>query len=220
MNIETLTLQTHKREELKDFYLNKLSLTLVDENSKGFSVQAGSTLLTFNEVNDGREPFYHFAFNIPENRMNEAKKWIKHRVKLNTHNEDDEVFFKSWNAHAIYFEDPAGNILEFIVRHNLHNKTEHHFSSRDIINVSEIGIVVKEVIPFARELNEIGVQNWKEDSTELTPVGDEHGLFIICREQRQWFFSTKKAQFFPVELRIEELGEITIEEKDGNVVIK
>ncbi|WP_017186191.1 hypothetical protein [Alkalibacillus haloalkaliphilus] len=62
---------------------------------------------------------------------------------------------------------------------------EHDFSSRDLINISEIGIVVDEVIPFVRKLNELGIPNWRDDREGLTPVGDENGLSITVKEGRR-----------------------------------
>ncbi|ETI68740.1 VOC family protein [Neobacillus vireti] len=220
MNITELILLTNKINEMRDFYKNILELQILRDDSNIFTVQLGSTAVTFRETQSDSNPFYHFAINIPENKMEDAKSWIKSKVALNTEEDSDEVFFKSWNAHAIYFEDPSENIIEFIARHNLRNGVEHNFSSDDLVNISEVGLVVDEVIPFVRKLNEIGIPNWRDDSEGLTPVGDENGLFITVKNGRRWFFSNKDAKFYPFEVSIEGIGKVSFHNKKGEVLIK
>ncbi|WP_197259213.1 hypothetical protein [Paenibacillus dendritiformis] len=126
---------------------------------------------------------------------------------------EDEVFFTSWNAHSVYFEDPSGNIVELIARHNLSNAISHPFGSADIHGVSEVGVVANEVIPFVRALNEVGLPNWRPDNEGLTPVGDEHGLFIVVKIGREWFFSNRKrARSYPVKVLVRGIGWITFGE--------
>ncbi|KHF38211.1 VOC family protein [Halalkalibacter okhensis] len=220
MKFTEMILLTNKLDEMREFYENTLELQVIRENDYEFTVQVGSTAITFQESEGDSEPFYHFAINIPQNKMKEAKAWIQSKVPLNIEGELDEVFFKSWNAHAIYFEDPSGNILEFIARHNLKNGIDHYFSSDDFLNISEIGIVVDEVIPFVRILNQMGIPNWREDSEGLTPVGDENGLFITVKRGRRWYFSNKDANFFPLVVSIEGMGTFSMKEQDGKVEIK
>jgi hypothetical protein len=40
------------------------------------------------------------------------------------------------------FLRPAGNIVEFIARHNLVSDSDGDFKSADILNISEIGLAV------------------------------------------------------------------------------
>jgi catechol 2,3-dioxygenase-like lactoylglutathione lyase family enzyme len=219
MNLKEIALLTNKLSEMKEFYKDILDLQIIKENTSNFTVKVGLTNLTFKQSELKSDPFYHFAINIPENKMEEAKSWIKSKVALNIEEEDDEVFFKSWNAHAIYFEDPSGNILELIARHNLKNGVEHNFSSKDLLNISEIGIAVEDVIPFVRKLNEIGIPNWRDDSEGLTPVGDENGLFITVKSGRRWFFSNKDAKFFPFQVFIDGIGAFSFKKKNNQVLI-
>lgn len=219
MKIKELTLLTNKLKEMKDFYKHIVELKIIRESSNSFTVRIGSTDLVFKETESETDPFYHFAMNIPENKLDEAKSWLQKKIILNTEEEEDEAFFKSWNAHAIYFEDPSGNILEFIARHNLKNRIEHHFSAKDILTISEIGIVVDEVIPFVRRLNHIGIPNWKEDSEGLTPVGGEEGLFIIVKSGRRWFFSNQNAKFCPFQVCIDGFGTLCFSQKNDQVFL-
>ncbi|ETT49779.1 hypothetical protein C162_12873 [Paenibacillus sp. FSL R7-269] len=74
--IREVEMQTHSLKEMKDFYENTLGLAVVQKLSASFSVQAGASTLTFTESDPGRQPKYHFAFNIPENQIDEALLWI------------------------------------------------------------------------------------------------------------------------------------------------
>ncbi|WP_166239060.1 VOC family protein [Paenibacillus turpanensis] len=218
MRFTKLTLRTSAMEQMIDFYRSVLELPVREEDDSGFSVQIGSTLVHFQRVAGNGNPFYHFAINIPENRWSEAKQWAKARVSLNKEQDDDEVFFVDWNAHAFYFEDPAGNIVELIARHNLDNAVHHPFSSGDLLEVSEIGIVAEEVIPLVRRLNELGIPNWRGDSDGLTPVGVENGLLIVVKQGRRWFFADQAAEFYPVEAEVEGLGRLSFEAR-GSITL-
>lgn len=211
MIFEQVTFLTDKLQQLKQFYTDTLELELIEEASQEFTISIGWTNVTFRTASEGEAPYYHFAINIPENQFAEARAWAKSRVDLTQEQGEDEVFFTSWNAHSVYFDDPAGNIVELIARHNLNNGIDHSFTSKDFLCISEIGVVREEVIPYVRELNEMGLPNWKEDSEGLTPVGDEHGLLIVVKLDRPWFFSNQRAaRPFPLEIAIRGIGTLKL----------
>jgi len=198
-------LKTAELENLKRFYEEKLGIRVVDSGEKFFTLQIGESRLTFEELVEGR-PFYHYAFNIPENRFQEAKEWLEDKVMLNQEEGKDEVDFVSWNAHSLYFEDPTGNIVEFIARHNLNNGSDQPFSASSLLCVSEIGIVEEDVLPLVDELIDQGFAKYQEGSEEFVPVGDEHGLLIVVKVNRRWFFGKQDAKIFPVTLHVEGHG--------------
>ncbi|MBM7602721.1 catechol-2,3-dioxygenase [Metabacillus crassostreae] len=100
MEIKSMTLQTTKLTEMKDFYINKLGFNLTEESDNSFRLAVGSSELEFtsNRVITSN-PYYHFAFNIPSNKFIEAKKWIKERVSLNLEEGQDEIHFTKLQAH-------------------------------------------------------------------------------------------------------------------------
>ena len=122
--IISLVLQTSKLADQRRFYTGRLGLPVIAETADSVTLGAGATRLTFTAVATG-DPFYHFAFNIPENTLGTAKESLAHRDPpiplIKKPDGGDEYHFESWNAHAVYFLDPAGNIVEFIARHNLGN---------------------------------------------------------------------------------------------------
>ncbi len=199
MRILELQLQTHKLDALKKFYRDRLELPVIAEKKRYFIVQAGTSRIKFSKAEEREEPFYHFAFNIPENQLAEAKRWLAARVPLISQDGRDEFHFENWNADAIYFYDPAGNIVEFIARHNLKNASKQPFSSNSILCVSEIGQAVENVRLFSQHIRqELKLKLWDGDEQGYAALGDEEGLFIIVPVERPWFPAGKPAEDFPV----------------------
>src|SRR5438874_12694704 len=89
------------------------------------------------------ERFYHFAINIPANKIREAKAWLSNKVQLLWMEDykSDIADFVNWHAKSVYFFDPAGNIVELIARFDLDNTSDEIFSSKQFLSVSEIGLV-------------------------------------------------------------------------------
>src|SRR5262249_54529847 len=119
--ILTLTLLTSvPLTKMKAFYHQTLGLSVVDEKPDRLTFCAGETRLTFAKagVDDGN-PFYHFAFNIPENKVLAARTWQRERTPLlpipprlrDPAYPDDVVDYRHWNAHSIFFFDPASNVV-------------------------------------------------------------------------------------------------------------
>jgi catechol-2,3-dioxygenase len=198
-----LRLQTHRLAEVRAFYRDTLHFPVREESAGSVTFQAGATSLTFIRAPDEESrPFYHFAFNIPENKLSLAQAWLAERTPLVTRATGPVFHFPGWNAHAIYFYDPAGNIGELIARHDLPNARSGPFTIDDILYASEIGLVVKDVPAATRALKaQLGLSPYRPGSAEFAPVGDEHRLLIVVREGRLWFGAEngKPAAIFPTE---------------------
>ncbi|MBR2567197.1 MAG: ring-cleaving dioxygenase [Paenibacillus sp.] len=217
MMIEEVLFYTVKLKELHYFYGETLGMRVssIDASDGFFTVQAGITKMIFKQWNDtfeaeskGIEPFYHFAWMIPRNQFQEAKQWAASRVTLSTDGERDEAYSHNWNSHSLYFEDPAGNIVELIAHHQEHNEQERAFSVANILQVCEIGLVSENVPTAVKELEKVGLVRWGEGSDTFSPVGDRRGLFIVVKKERIWFFSNQKAQIYPLEATIREIGKL------------
>jgi catechol-2,3-dioxygenase len=199
MEIVRLELLTDRLADMKSFYTEQLSLPLREETASSFAVDMGSTRLHFSAAADGSKPFYHFAINIPENKIEEAREWLSRRTELRREDGEELVHFIHWNAHSVYFHDPAGNIVELIARHNLPNGVDHPFDQRDFLCVSEIGLPVDDVLTTMEDLQlTTGIPRWREPSSSFATLGDEHGLLIIVSLGRVWFMSDKPAEAFPL----------------------
>lgn len=195
-----LHLHTNIPDELRAFYEDALSLPLVKETTASFTVRAGGTSLTFTRpVSESCPAFYHFAFNIPENKLHAAQEWLSNRTPLLKPDGNEVVHFPAWNAHAVYFCDPAGNIVEFIARHDLKNAATGEFTPDDILYASEIGIVVDDVPATVGTLkSKLALDQYRSGTDDFTALGDEHGLLIVVKRKRIWFTTPdQQAEVFP-----------------------
>jgi hypothetical protein len=192
-----------------DYYSNVLGLPI--ELSAGrLDITVGATSLVFTQSPSDFEGAYHFAFNIPENQFHNAKRWISNRSPLlYDETSKDEFESESWNSNSVYFKDAAGNVLEFIARHNLKNAISGVFDSGQILNVSEIGLPSEDVIAFADEICErLELTVFKQEpSATFTPVGDDDSLFILPIKDRIWIpNSGVPAKLLPVKVQVEVQG--------------
>ena len=181
---------------MKAFYGKTLDLRITDERAERFTVEAGETLITFVSspgVAGERAPFYHFAFNIPENKIVQALEWQKARTPMLPIPERNRaagyppevVDYSHWNAHSIFFLDPSGNVVEYIARHDLKNGDRAPFGWADILYASEIGLVVDDVAAAAATLKDAAaVSEYKASSDQFAAMGDEYGLLLVMKRGR------------------------------------
>jgi hypothetical protein len=209
MNITYLELLTKDLLVQQEYYANELGLP-VEPSPARLEVKVGKTTLTFIQADSDFDGAYHFAFNIPENRFKAAKEWISSRVPLLSDVDGkDEFASENWNSQSVYFKDAAGNVLEFIARHNLKNAVDGDFDDSHILNVSEIGLPSEDVIGFANELcTQLEVSVFKQGPSEtFTPVGDDNGLLILPIKGRIWIpNSGVPAKLLPVRVMVEVNG--------------
>ncbi|GAA4006343.1 hypothetical protein GCM10022631_17190 [Deinococcus rubellus] len=203
MKITALELACHNLEAQKQFYAEILGLTLLESSDSGFSVQVGRTRLTF-RLRPERHGVYHFAFNIPENQVAEAKSWIQQRAALLEEDGNDEFTASAaWNARMFYFRDPDGNILECIARHRLANASSQAFGPASLLNVSEIGWPVGDVQRDVERLQQQpGLSVFGTPSSAFTPLGDDEGLLIVVELGRPWFPTAQAAAHLPLRLTL------------------
>ena len=193
----------------RDFYADILELP-VRLDSAILEVKAGRTVLRFTQAPSEFMGAYHFAFNIPENQYQAAKQWITGRISILRDKTGQEDFESTnWASTSLYFLDAAGNVLEFIARHNLQNATAGDFNSSQILNVSEIGLPSEDVIALANQLvTQLGLSVFKQEPNEtFTPVGDDNGLLILPVKDRIWMpDSGLPAKLLPVKVSGEANG--------------
>lgn len=183
-------LTTSPISELKNFYEKVLGLPVSSVQDQSLTVQAGKSVITFIKTDAESRPFYHFAFNIPENKIEKAFAWQRNRTPVIHPNpsgqRDAIVNFRHWNAHSIFFLDPAGNLLEYIARHDLKNRADGEFSISDILYVSEIGLIVDNVGQTGATIQDSLNLSSYRPSENFIPIGDEYGLLLMIQKGRVW----------------------------------
>ena len=205
MHLQQLILETDRLDQLAAFYKTVLQLP-VQEDKQQIAITTGSSTLVFKATNE-REPVYHFAFNIPANKIGEAKEWLTGKVDLvwiNDYN-SDIADFASWHAKSVYFYDPAGNIVELIARFDLDNTTGEPFSPKQLLSVSEAGIVTpKDTLQLEadRLLEQYGLSYFAKQPPlpQFKALGDDEGLFILVPEERNWFPTTIASGIYPMDI--------------------
>ncbi|QUW22769.1 glyoxalase [Sporosarcina sp. Marseille-Q4063] len=209
---KAVTLYTNQLNKLKSFHQNILEMPLIDVGDDSFSLQIGSSTLTFKESH--LPAAYHFAFNIPGNLMAETKKWLQARVELNREDDKDEVYYKSFDADAIYFDDPAGNVVEFIGRRTKIRAGD--FTPDSLMNISEMSITTPDVREAAMKLQEFGVISRNNNPIELDSLnflGEGDTFIILVPPKRRWYFSDKISEVCPLEIELVNGHSILIDEK-------
>jgi catechol-2,3-dioxygenase len=205
MHIQQLILETSRLDQLAVFYSNVLQLA-VQEDKQQIAITTGSSTLVFKETNE-REPVYHFAFTIPANKIEEAKNWLADKVELiwvDDHN-SDIADFVNWHAKSVYFYDPAGNIVELIARFDLDNKTGEAFSAKQLLSISEAGIVTKKNTLQTEAdhlLQQYGLSYFAKQPPlpQFKAIGDDEGLFILVPEERNWFPTAIASGIYPMDI--------------------
>jgi len=179
--------------DLRDFYGGGLGLPL-----DGNAIVVGETRLRF-RVEDGGA-FYHFALLVPGDRFDAALAWAQERVELL----GDVFDFENWNAHAVYFHDPAGNIVELIAHHGLEESgREGAFAATELLGFSELG-VVGDRPSLLLELEGLGLRLWDgsiEGRDRLAFVGERGRTFILAPVGRGWLPTDRPAEQHSVETR-------------------
>ena len=208
MLINELELHTTDLSAQKAFYTNVLGLRATAETDKSFTVQVGTSRLTFVTTHlVNAAPRYHFAFNIPCNQAQNALQWLKTRVTVLPANADgDEVAeLTDWAAEAVYFNDPSGNIVECIARNEYHPATST-FGSDSLLCISEVGFVsktdAKTMAASLREKYDITSYQRGSNNTDFWALGADNGLFVVVANGRNWFPTETAAQPFPMKIGI------------------
>ena len=208
MIIRMLTMETRHLAQLHEFYCEVLGLSLIDDNDHSFTFRAGHTDVQFQQYTGQQQPLYHFAFNIPANKIEEASGWVAtkaQRLYLSDYN-GFIANFANWHAKSVYFYDPAGNVVELIARFDLNNTAEEPFDAGQFLSVSEVGLVFNPP-EFESQVQQV-LHEFKADYFSKQPplehfkaIGDDEGLFIIVPENRAWYpTEDKNAAICPIKV--------------------
>jgi len=205
-------LYTNQLEDMKGFYEYQLGFRIVEEDDTSFTLSMGESQLVFQESD--RAAIYHFALNIPGNQFTLAKSWTSERVTLNRQEGMDEVFYANFDADAFYFQDPAGNVIEFIARRSVDRMG--NFTVDSILNISEVSITT----PYVEEVGEliedmdIPVRGSKGIEVKaLNFLGSGHAFILLVAPKRIWYFSKQKSETHPLSIELTDGRRINITEE-------
>lgn len=208
MEIQELILLTNNLDETNNFYGKIIGFEIIIETETSLSFSVGSSKLTFELTEKIRNPKYHFAFNIPINKIDEAINWTLERTKLMDIDNSYIADFENWKAKAIYFFDNNQNILEFISRKELNNKSDKPFSVETILSINEIGLVNECPLEIAKEIiNKIKINYFDKGPKRenFVAIGNNNGLFVITNPHRNWYPTENLAEIFKIKAKVKVL---------------
>lgn len=205
MLLKDIKLYTADLEGTIRFYSGSLGLETLSLQEEQVSFKAGASVLTF--IRSEVPHIYHFAFDIPNNKLLEAIQWLALRAERIANPEGNYVtLFDNWNADSVYFYDQNGNILELITRFDRGINSDEPFSAASILSVSEIGLVVDDPIAFGSQLTQaypLSFYHKGPKRADFAVMGDEEGLLILSASTRHWYPTDVPAQAAPVQVTFE-----------------
>lgn len=184
MNLAEITLASARPEAQRVFYSGTLGLEVAGaEGMPG--VRIGTGRLVFEP---GSWSPQHIAFRIPSTAYADALAWLGSRVELLTGaGGGPEFAFPDWNADAMYFRDPDGNVLELIAHHDLPEPYAPPFTPGAMLGVCEAGVPVDDMRAFLRWLEgRTGARRWSGDGVTFAAAGDKRGSLIVVPRGRPW----------------------------------
>jgi len=209
MRLKEIVIKTSQLWQLKSFYGSVLQLNVISNEESAFSLKFGESYLRIEETKSGN-PFYHFAINIPANKIEEARLWLRNKVELIWMEDykSEIADFRNWHAKSVYFFDPGGNIVELIARFDLANPSAEEFTSDHFLSISEIGLVfpenqIQEQVDKLKKQSGLNYFLKQPPMEQFKVLGDDEGLFIIVTENRNWYPTTKPSGIFPLEITME-----------------
>ncbi|OOG67163.1 VOC family protein [Flavobacterium sp. A45] len=213
MKILELELLSDDVLKTEAFYNEVLGLETIYRDDSSVSFNAGATKLTFH-ASQNVKPVYHFAFDVPNNKLFEAFSWIESKTEIMYVIPPDKIAdFYNWNGKAFYFYDNNGNILEFIARNDLDNVSQNPFDGNSIMSVSEIGLVSKNVAAQCDELfDKYGLTSYSKQPKlpKFIVLGTVTGLFVLVEENRDWYPTDKKSKSFWTKVVFNHKGETRV----------
>lgn len=225
MQIVRLTLDAADLDAQEEFWAGTLGLEVARQGEDEIEVRLRSTAIRFRRAAPGTAPRHHFAINIPPGSIERAAAWVEARHELLAfHGVPDEeegatIVHADRGTPAVYFLDPAGNVVELIANVRLGNAEDGGtgFGPGDLLDVAEIGLAAADPDATCAAVGEFlgeevlwgGAPGWL-----LTAIGDVRSVVIVAPLERGWIPVGLPARPAPTEIVVlaEEPGELTLPE--------
>jgi catechol-2,3-dioxygenase len=206
MKILSVELQTDDLTGTQQFYSEILGLDLLVATGAEIRFKVGRSELVFTKAAEAH-PYYHFAFEVPNNQLDDVADWLESSVEWIRQPDGGLVAdFKAWNAKSIYCYDNNHNIVEFIARFDNATDRDRAYDSSRMLWISEVGLVAPDVAALAADIHAhtgLGAFTKQAPAPEFTALGNDEVLLILSSDKRSWFPTQYPAKHFPTGLRIE-----------------
>ena len=220
MKIQRLRLYASHLPSLFEFYHERLGFNEISLSEKELHIKAGETELIFEKQPEGF--IYHFAFLIPKAQIAAAIRYLENRnIDLLPYKGKQVIDFTT--GKAIYFFDPAGNIVEFIDRPDLDISSDGSFSMNQIIRLNEIGMPVDDPLLVSGQLREaykIKLVQPEILSENFCWIGDYEGVFIVVKAGRNWLPTKIPSIFNDFEVEFQEADQLYSFRFEGGEIVE
>ena len=207
--IKELVLRARRLEQNRFFWETLLGFTVVDSpNPSQYTLEEGKkTRLTFRQSNLPPEleasffPQYHFTISIPTNQIEACLEWILNQKAINP-DTNEEITIPLWkdylngaeivrrnlyNSQSVFIQDPAGNVVELLARHDKPEIRDGAFNKDMFIGISEVGIVTRDIRKTATLLKDtFGADEVQGSSNSFKPIGGATGLLKLIVPGKPW----------------------------------
>lgn len=202
MDIQSLHIKAKNISACLDFYQHQMGLLVNILDNDSLTIRIGESTLMMDE--DANAHPIHFAINIPEGRLPQAKEWLRGFTSLALETGKDEVTYENLSAVSCYFYDPAGNIVELISRvgntepEQAGEPRSGKFTANEFISIGEVGVASKDMERDIKKLEAMGIPRRdavQNPNMEIVFMGefDGAGFIILSPLGRRWFFSDLRA---------------------------
>jgi catechol 2,3-dioxygenase-like lactoylglutathione lyase family enzyme len=185
MQIAEVRLASANPAALRPLYAESLGLEQHEAPAGTLALGVGRSTLVFEP---GAPSPQHIAFRIPSAAYRDALDWLGGRATLLPNADGGpEHPFPDWNADAMYFRDPDGNVLELIAHHDLADAYAAPFGPGDLLAIGEVGVPVDDMPGFLAGLeHDHGIRRWSGDGVGFAAAGDKRGSLIVVPRGRPW----------------------------------
>ena len=192
-----LAVAAARLEAVAGFYEQALGFA-VERRDGRVVIPVGGDVLELVATGDGTDPFHHFALLVPGDRFDAARAWLGERAETLARDDGETVFaFDFWDARAVYFHDPAGNIVELIAHAGTAEGSgaAGDFSAAELAGLSEVGIVVDDTAAAVAALErDVGLELWSGSAAQLAFVGAKAHTLILAPPGRGWLPTGRPAE--------------------------
>lgn len=209
MRIVRLTLDCADLGAQEEFWAGTLGLAVARPGEDELDVVLDSSVIRFRRAASGTAPRHHFAINVPPGSIERAAAWVAERAEpLSFHDYPGEedgatIVHADRGTPAVYFLDPAGNVVELIANEWIGDGSRGGFGPEDLLDLAEVGIAAADPAATCAAVGEFLGEDvyWSVGPDRvLTAIGDARAVVIVAQRDRGWIPVDLPARPTPTEI--------------------
>ena len=180
-------------DALSEWYGQLFGVTAVDNK-----LEVGATTLAFRSAAEAGA--IHLAFRTPA-AIGEVTDSLERQASILSVEGEQSRRFGFLDAEAVYFADPAGNVLECLCYDG--DPRESVGESLPVAGVTEVGLPAPETLALVEWLEEtVGLSAWGSPSESFAWVGDRNARFVVLPTGSEWYPTEQVADSEPISVSV------------------